>query len=246
MSTDTLPVYDWQEPPRLQENDWDCSCESIEWCLYAWGRAPDDNWIENSMIAAGVVDPAIGCMDKSGAGLAAWLNTEYGEFGYVASNDPSVSFDDVAAEAGLYRHPLAMSGGAWYHWSGVRGYDAASDVIILANPAPGYQGVGQTMNRGQWAALGPWSMVRLTHPAAEGQAPSEPSEPALDYGPWQGRVGTGLLEMMQVDGVLPAQSMSTWLPLGSPLADIESCYAESGVLYTWLLTSNRGYRTLPA
>jgi lysozyme len=163
-----LPVYDWTYPALMQQHDWDCSQESICWCLYAYGRTPDESWMEQSMIDAGVVDPAVGCTDASGAGLASWLNDEYGEYGYLSSNNPSVSFDDVAREAATHLHPLAVGGRAFYHWVGVRGYDAYLDRLMLANPAPGYRGIYQTLDRRQFAELGPFSLVRLTHPAAEG------------------------------------------------------------------------------
>lgn len=244
MSTEPLPSYDWQEPARLQENDWDCSVESIEWCLFAWGRTPDDDWIENSMIAAGVVDPAVGCTDSSGAGLASWVCEQYGADGYIASNQVGVSFDDVAIEAGSQVHPLAMGGGGWYHWTGVRNYDASTDRLELANPAPGWHEVYQTMSRGQFAEQGPFSLVRVMHPVAEGIV----EIPPLDYSYWEtdGKVGSGLIDMMRDDGVQPAQDYSTWLPLGRMPAQIEECLAEDGTVYRWLLTVSRGYRYRPS
>jgi hypothetical protein len=236
-----LPVYDWQEPARLQENDWDCSCESMEWCLYSYGRTPDDNWIEQSMIAEGVVSPEVGCLDASGAGLAAWANRHYGPDGYLADNLVGVSFDQLAHEASLYQHPVAVGGRAWYHWSGVRGYDAANELLLLANPAPGWQGVGQTMSRGQFNQWGPFNAVRLTHPAAEG------GSDVSDTTPWEGKVGSGLLEMMTADNTLPAQRESTWLPLGHPPpSDIEECVGQNGTLYRWLLDTNQGFRYRPS
>lgn len=452
-----LPVYDWQEPAHLQEEDWDCAVESLEWCLFAWGRSPDDSWMESSMIAAGVVDPAVGCTDSSGAGLARWVNDEYGEYGYVASNTTAVSFEDVAREAASHAHPLAMGGAAWYHWSGVRSYDPIMDRLLLANPAPGYHGCYQTMTRAQFSSLGPFNLVRVCHPESEsggsagavstiygpdvsshqgyvdwaavrgagcsfgftkatggcwyknptlqanwqgmaaaglqrgayhfafessgqplpGPGPEAEAEyflgtiqplglgrgdmlvldieqgagrlgdwalrwlryveqrvgfppllytgdwfasehgfaevpelaqyglwqaayqatmppptapwssiafwqftdaaslpgisgpadgnrfngsldqllgwgkpggapPSDPYAPWAGLVGTGLLELMAQDKTLPAQRASTFLPLGVNPADVETCYGDNGVLYSWLLTTNAGYRYRPS
>lgn len=246
MSDALLPVYNCAEPAHPQENDWDCSVESTEWALYAWGRAPSDDWLENSMIAAGVVSPAVGLCDASGDGLAWWCNEEYGEFGYEAENVNPVSFDDLAAEAATLSHPIMAGGRSWGHWTGVRGYDAESDLLLLANPANGWMGVYQTLSRGQFASLGGFSMVRLTHPEAEGRVPEgPPPEVAIDYGPWVGQIGSGLLAMMAEDGTVPAQSISTWLPLGSPAADIEEAYGENGCKYTWLLRTNAGFRASP-
>jgi lysozyme len=456
----TLPVYDWQEPSIAQNHAWDCSEESVRWCLYAYGRTPDDAWMESSMIAAGVVNPAVGCTDASGAGLASWVNAEYGEYGYLASNSTGCSFDTLAEEAATQQHPMAIGGGAWYHWSGLRGYDPLMDRLLLANPASGWQGVYQTMDRTQFAEQGPFNAVRVTHPEAEnGGGGAAPAPTGQAYGPdvsshqgyvdwasvraagcsfgatkasggawyanptftsnwqgmaaaglqrmayhfafessgqplpgpgpvveadfflskvlpyglvrgdilvldieqgagnlgdwvlawcrhvegrvgfkpwvytgawfadphgfglvpelaayplwlanysatsmpppcapwtqtscwqftdkatvpgistpadgnrfngtaeqmwalgkpgdlpvddpyagWAGLVGTGLLDMMAVDGTLPAQSRSTWLPLGQTPADIEECYGANGVRYTWLLTVGRGFRCAP-
>lgn len=183
-----LPVYDWQEPAPIQNHDWDCSEEAIRWCLLAWGRTPDDSWMEASLIQAGVVTPASGCTDASGAGLASWVNREYAEFGYRAENEPYTDFDAVATEARTHKHPLAIGGRGWYHWSGVRGYDELLDCLQLANPANGYRGVYQTLSRAQWDQLGPFSLVRVTHPAAEGQQPTTLQPPGIDVASHQGWV----------------------------------------------------------
>lgn len=235
------PVYDPSEPSRLQENDWDCSVESCEWMLFAYGRSPDDDWLEQTMIAEGVVSLEAGCLDASGAGLADFLNRHYGEDGYLASNEPSVTFEAVAAEAAEGKHPLALGGRAWYHWSGCRGADG--DTLLLANPAPGWQGVYDTLTRAQWDALGPWSMVRLTHPAAE--APPAP-EPEPEPAPPTGVIGSGLLEMMAADGTQPAQQDSLWLPPGASPAQIELCFGENGTIYVWLMRVGRGFRYQPS
>jgi hypothetical protein len=236
-----LPTYDPASPSQNQDWDWDCSQESAQWCLRSWGRNPDDDWMESSLIQSGTVTPEYGLMDASGAGMADWFNAEYGEFGYLASNEPSVSFDDVALEAATMQHPLMIGGRAWYHWVGCRGFDG--DVLLIANSAEGYMGVTDWLSRSQFEALGPFSMVRLTHPAAEGQGPP----PALDYSWWEqdGKVGSGLLEMMASDATLPAQDWSTWLPLGRNPAQIEECFGRNGVRYAWLLVTNEGFRYGP-
>lgn len=180
----TLPAYDWQYPAMPQQSDWDCSQESIRWSLFAYSRTPDNAWMESSMIAAGVVNPQVGCTDASGAGLARWVNEEYSEFGYLASNSTGCSFDQVAEEAARHVHPLAIGGLAWNHWSGLRGYDPLMDRLLLANPASGWQGVYQTMDRAQFASLGPFNCVRVTHPEAEnGGGGSVPAPTGQAYGP---------------------------------------------------------------
>lgn len=182
------PIYDWQYPAMAQQHDWDCSQEATNWCLHSWGRTPDESWMESSMVAAGVVSPALGCTDASGAGLAGWVNDEYGEYGYWAENAPYVSFDDIVAEARTHRHPLAIGGRGWYHWSGVRGYDELLDQLQLANPANGYRGVYQTLSRAQFDQLGTFSLVRVTHPEAEDGGPPVALPAGIDVASHQGYV----------------------------------------------------------
>lgn len=245
MTMMTLPVYDPATPHQNQDWDWDCSQESAEFCLRSWGRTPSDDWMEQSLQDQGVVTSQYGLMDASGSGMADWFNREYGEFGYVASSEPSVTFDEVAAEAASMSHPLMIGGRAWCHWVGCKGY--SGDVLLLANSAAGYMGVGQTLSRSQFANLGSFSLVRLTHPEAEGLVPpSHPPEPPPDLSAWEGTVGSGLLAMMAEDQTRPAQRVSTWLPLGTASADIEECYGQNGLRYVWLVsTTNQGFRYRP-
>lgn len=158
-------LYNPSEPPHPQEADWDCSQDSTEWALWSVGRRPSNDWMEQTMVAEGVVSPSLGLMDASGAGLAAFLNRHYGEYGFTSAAISSVSFDTLAAESG--RYPLMIGGRKWGaggHWSGLRAHDAERDVLLLANPAAGYVGVNQEMSREQFARLGAFSAVSLCHP----------------------------------------------------------------------------------
>jgi lysozyme len=128
--------------------------------------------MEADMIEKGIINPQLGCLDASGAGLASWVNDTYGGDGYVASNQAEVSFDDLAAEAGTGTHPISVGGRAWYHWASISGYDPTTDVLLVKNSAPGYMGVYDTMSRAQFASLGSFSLVRVTNPAAEGVSPA--------------------------------------------------------------------------
>lgn len=155
-------VYRPSEPPHAQQHDYDCSQESAEWSLWSVGRKPDDSWMEQTMIAEGVISPELGLLNSSGAGLAVWLNRYYGEDGYTAHNVDPVSFDQLASDCG--RYPMMFGGRRWNHWSGLRAYDLTRDVLLIANPSAGWQGVGQEMSRDQFSRLGSFSAVHLTHP----------------------------------------------------------------------------------
>lgn len=233
-----LPAYDARQPAFAQNDSWSCAPTSTRWALHAYQREPTEQWIEGTMLAEGVVTTQWGLMDASGRGLADFLVRHYGEYGYTASA-ADVTFEEVAAEAAAGRHPLCLGGRAWCHWTGCRGFDGVR--LLLANPAPGYMGITQSMTREQFAALGPFSMVRLVHPEAEAVVPPSPGpgpDPSDPYAPWRGAVGSGLLSAMAEDRTLPAQRVSTWLPLGVTPADVEQCLGQNMVNYVWSLTTN--------
>jgi hypothetical protein len=84
------------------------------------------------------------------------------ELGLGADNNPHASWFEVMAAAG--EQPMCIGGRAWCHWTAVRmgsraaGYTAA-DALALMNPSPGYMGVSQVLDEGDYARLGPFSAV---------------------------------------------------------------------------------------
>lgn len=177
-------TYDRAEPTIAQSADWDCAPTSTRWALIAVGRNPSESWVESTMKADGIVSEADGLLDSSGKALADWITKQYGEFGYYSNNEPrGVSFQFLAEEfmAPNNPYPGLIGGTVWNHWSGLRGYDKTRDVLLLANPAEGWMGVGQTMTRQQFQALGPFSLVRIIHPDLLGTP--EPPPPPVDPTP---------------------------------------------------------------
>src|SRR5258707_1230076 len=79
------------------------------------------------------------------------------ELGWPQSGEGGLH--DVLAMAG--RLPVAMGGAAFYHWVGVRGRDG--DQLQLANPAPGWMDIYQTMTRAEFDELGPFAAVWAEH-----------------------------------------------------------------------------------
>lgn len=171
-------MFNANEPAHAQDKSFDCSQEALEWALWSLGRRPDDGWLEQTMIAEGVMSKEQGLLDATGAGLAAFVTRQYGEFGFYANHEPSVTFDGAALE-GDHAYPILIGGRRWNHWAGVRGYDQSAGLLLLANPSDGWMGVGQAMSREQFDALGPFSMVRVLHPdlLRETPAPAEPPTP---------------------------------------------------------------------
>lgn len=149
--------WDWHYPVELQDVPWDCDAASLTWALNAYGFRTSE-----ATVVAGLgpsrITPAYGLMDASGAGVVAYL----AELGIPAMNNPEASWSDIWGAAGY--QPMIIGGREWCHWTGVRmGSDAygagPSDLILLANPAPGYYSIDQVLTDDQFPMLGPFSAV---------------------------------------------------------------------------------------
>lgn len=175
----TAPIYDPDTPISTQSKDWECAEQSTLWAMTAFGRHPSDTWMEASMLAAGVESTEVGLTDASGAGLAAWITEQYGEFGYRSYNNSHVSFDDVRSVAGV--SPVMIGGRNWGaagHWVGVRRYDPVQDVLTLANPGGTGPVYGQqSLTRQKFAQVGPCSMVVVTHESQSTPPTQTPVDP---------------------------------------------------------------------
>jgi hypothetical protein len=127
-------------------------------------RACGHNWSESDVVRGlgpERISPTYGLLDASGAGLVSFL----AEVGIGAMNDADATWEEVVAAAG--HQPMLIGGRSWYHWSGVRLGGAALELpgfpfIALANPSPGWMGVGQAMEVYQFGQLGAFSAVWFT------------------------------------------------------------------------------------
>jgi hypothetical protein len=138
-------------PTVTQRKSWDCSAASLAWLLDSIGQpTSEDDAI--SLLGPGRINADSGLLDASGGGVAAALASK----GISASNG-SISFEDACGRAGDM--PLMVGGLGWNHWSGVRGCDG--QALQLANPAPGWQGVGDQLSKAQFGTLGPFYGVWL-------------------------------------------------------------------------------------
>ncbi len=162
-------TYNRDEPPVLQVSDFDCAPAALTWGLRSVGRQPTLKWITDTMIEEGYESSAQGLLDGSGGGLSHFIREQYGEYLYDSNNSGTVSFDALAAEfmAPHNPYPGLIGGHCWGgegHWVGLRSYRPVDDVLVLANPAgDGPVFGGQTMNREQFPARGPFSLVRVLH-----------------------------------------------------------------------------------
>ena len=134
---------------------WTCSACSLDWVLRATGLDPYSNR-EDVVYDIGYtenINPQYGLMDHTGSELRRVL-ADYGqesEHGYL---DFDTVWERVATTTGM------MSGAAWYHWVALRG-QAGPNAIAVANSAPGYKGIYDTLSRADFARLGGFSVVLL-------------------------------------------------------------------------------------
>jgi hypothetical protein len=236
-----MAVYDPNTPAIAQNDPWSCAPTSARWAMTAWGRRPTEQWFESTMLAEGVVSTDLGLLDASGAGLAAWLTKEYGEFGFAARNNGHVSFDDVKSVAG--QSPVLIGGRQWNHWSGVRSYDPITDTLQLANPSSGWMNVYQTMNRQRFDALGPFSMVVVTwqDPAPPAPAPKPPAPTPAPVPP-SFRVGAGVLAEMARRGDEPITS-EIYHKDDAGANQYSATIGRSGSTYLYAFSTGRVYVT---
>jgi hypothetical protein len=148
--------YDASAPVHLQMTDWTCSICSTWWGLTSLGYEVDKAALVADM-SPWPVDPAVGLLDASGAGLVQYIQEHYA---VPAANIAYATWENVLALAGTY--PVLLGGRGWYHWCGCRGINA-DGTLALANSAPGWKGVGQAMSRAQFEGLGPFSMVVMPY-----------------------------------------------------------------------------------
>jgi hypothetical protein len=141
--------YDHDWPVQPQQAAWTCAAASAAWLIESLGISTSEADVVNRLLPN--ISPALGLHWGDGRDL----QTLFASFGYTVGR-AWVHWDDVFARAdGTW--PLVMGGANWYHWTGVRGRDGQE--LRLANPADGWKGVHQRMNRTQFEALGPFAAV---------------------------------------------------------------------------------------
>ncbi len=163
-----------------QTADWTCSAAALAWVLQSVGVAANQDDVV-ARLGPNRIDPSIGLHDASGAGLADVARS----YGLEAGNG-AVDYDQVLGMAGSV--PLAIGGINFYHWTGVRG--RADDDLLLANPAPGYDGIYDRMSRAQFAQLGPFYGVWIVGSASSSQ---EAPPPRASGSLWPLLLGAGVL-----------------------------------------------------
>ena len=138
--------------------DWTCSACSLEWVKRSTGLiVPSDIYAsrETTVYEIGYpenINASVGLTSADGHALQAVLD-EYGQ----ASAQDWLGFDTVY---GLAQETTGlMSGAAWFHWVALRGVQGSN--LWIANSAPGYKGIWDTLSRADYERLGGFSVVWL-------------------------------------------------------------------------------------
>ena len=113
----------------------------------------DQDWVVN-VLGPGQVSAAVGLHygDHSGLRQLVFGPDHFG----LGLNPESVWIESFAQLYGLaeMRAPLQLSGAKYYHHVAVRG--VRDGRIWIANSAPGYRNVWDTIDEQQFATLGTW------------------------------------------------------------------------------------------
>lgn len=151
------PAWDaWTSMPG-QLYDWTCSACATEWTERAvWASRGDDIYANREQVVYAIgypqnINSTYGLMDGSGSELQRVLREHAG----LKTEQSWLSFD---AAYNVYSQTLGlMSGANMYHWMGVRGVQGGN--LWVANSAPGYRGIWDTLSRYDFDRLGGWSCI---------------------------------------------------------------------------------------
>jgi hypothetical protein len=139
-----------------QAYSWTCSACALDWVKRSTGLDPDSTRPQ-TVYEIGYPDEInhmYGLTNLHGPGAA--LQKVLAAYGQD-SEQAWLDFDTVYQMA---QHTTGMmSGGAWYHWVALRGVQGSN--IWIANSAPGYKGVWDTLSRYDFDRLGAFSVVWL-------------------------------------------------------------------------------------
>lgn len=224
-------VYNPNQPPERQVQDWTCSIRATAWMLKSLGLPVDIGALQDEM-SPRYVTPELGLLDGRGYGIAAVLKAHLPDDwdGRVQVFE-RLSWEELRSLAG--QGPIGLGLHGAYHWVNVAQKRADGD-LDAPNPAPKYPAaapIGDVLAAAEMQAWGPASAVWVN---AVPTAPPTWSLPNPD-------VGAGILELMRADGTTPA-SHSTFLPLGRQPALIEEAYGLNGTRYAWHLPTGRAWR----
>lgn len=152
-------TYNPDTSPERQTSPFACSIRTATWMLRSLGIGVDANTMYERMVP-GLVTPELGLLQGDGSALAPFLAEQSGQ----PTGHAWVNWEWLCAHAGTM--PIGIGSPSLYHWVAVRGLNA-DGTLALANPAPGYQGLYDTMSEAQFDQWAPWAGVWIEVPNEE-------------------------------------------------------------------------------
>ena len=140
-----------------QAYDWTCSVCSTTWVLQSIGLIGRDYDAYSARYDVGAqmgypncVNEVYGCMSSQ------CVIDQFARYGLQAKQ-AWVNFDQAFAICS--NTTGVLNGQSWYHFVGIRGTNGSN--LWVANSAPGYRGVWDTLDRGTFNSLGPFQIIYL-------------------------------------------------------------------------------------
>jgi hypothetical protein len=142
-------------PMPRQSQSWTCSICATDWTLLATGLDPNSTRekVAGEIGYPNCVNEAVGLADTR------CLIRVFESYGVEARQEWvswERAYELASTTAGVLNSTM------WYHFVAIRGVQG--DAIWIANSAPGYDGIYETINRAQFQAwAGSWQAVTLVH-----------------------------------------------------------------------------------
>jgi conflict system STAND superfamily ATPase len=138
-------VHIWSDVPDVrQSHTWSGSAAALEWMLHTIGiNYSEDDVV--TLLGPDEISPDLGLLDASGQGIRDRLVAAG-----IPAHNGALTYNDALKMAGL--QPMMLNIAGTYGSVGVRG--RAGGTLQIANPAPGYRGLGKTLDRAQFDAVG--------------------------------------------------------------------------------------------
>lgn len=146
--------YDSATTPERQMQSWTCSVRTATWMLRSVGCDLNASEVQDIMVPE-YATPELGLLQGNGAGMAEVLADQ----SELPTGYRWADWETLAAYAGTM--PIGLGSNKLYHWVAVRDYDPEADLLYLMNPAPGYRGLGDTMNRNEFVYWAPWASTYI-------------------------------------------------------------------------------------
>jgi predicted chitinase len=154
-------VYNPNQPPERQIQDWVCSIRATTWMLKSLGIDTDAGQMQDEMVP-GVVTSALGLLDHRGYGISATVGRHLPSQTHIEVLE-TVTWEQLQDRAGRGPIALGSSDPRLYHWFNIAEAVPGTDILRSPNPSPltpRGMGIGDEFSREEFNRyIGTWSAV---------------------------------------------------------------------------------------